>query len=320
MSEVAAAPVAAPVSSPTPAPAPVAPSPTGQNAPDAPSLKQGNTEKRAVSTPPAQPEYFEVKVDGKTKRMTRDELIRSAQLGMSATERFESAAQKEKQIASILDSAKKNPIQALMDPALGLTKEQIREAVEAWYAQEFIEPDTLSKEELRARNAERELKTYKEREADAKAKAQAEEEDRLTSQQREIMQKQIIDSIEEHKLPKNKFTVSRIAFYMRQAALKGFDAPMDLIVSQVKKERNDLIADLAHSAPGYDQLVEIFGEETINRIRTEDLKRLREGKAAKLGMPVFPGSSEGGSEPKDKSGKIDMSEVTRRLKQMRFGV
>jgi hypothetical protein len=279
---------------------------------------QGEQKPEANKAPAPPVETFEVKVNGKVRKMTRDELIRSAQLAEAAHERFEQAAQKERQAQQIIERAKKNPIEALRDPALGLSQEQIREAVEAWYAKEFIEPETLTEEQRKLKAYEEELKRYKDQEAEAEKRRLAEEEEKLTAHQRETLQKQIIDALEANHLPRNKFTVSRIAFYMRQAALKGFEAPMDLIVSQVRKERSDLISDLAQSTSSYEQMVETFGEDFINRIRQEDLKRLREGRLKASGGAFV--TEQGDSSEHSSREKIDMSEVQARLRKMRQGI
>lgn len=301
----------------TPAPAaPANPTPeakvpeqtTGTNVP---THKPQPAKEAAPAQAPS--ETFEVKVNGQVRRVGRDEAIRLIQLGYSANERFEQGAALSKKGQAIIESAKANPIKALMEA--GLNKDQIRAAMEAWYTQEFIEPETLPKEELRARRAEAELEGYKKKEAEAAERARQGEEEKLTAHQRSAMQQQIIDAMEAHKLPKNKFTVARIAFYMRQSNLKGYDAPMDLIVQKVKEERQAHVADIAENA-SYEQLIELFGESTIKKIREEDLKNLRANRQ-KSGAQSF--SSSPTQEPRQKTDRVSMRDVDLKLRAMRLG-
>lgn len=303
--------VAAPVQAPqaTAAEAPRAETQTsGTNVPT-----QKPQAEKVTAQAPATSETFEVKVNGQVRRVGRDEAIRLIQLGYSANERFEQGAALSKKGQAIIESAQSNPIKALMDA--GLNRDQIKAAMEAWYNQEFIEPDTLSKEELRARRAEAELEKYKKQEAEESERRRKGEEEKLTAEQRTAMQQQIIDAMETHKLPKNKFTVGRIAFYMRQANAKGFDAPMDLIVQQVKREREAHVADMAENA-SYEQLLEIFGEATIKKIREYDLKNLRESRQRNGAGQFSPRSPQ---ETRQKSEKVSMRDVDLRLRAMRLG-
>lgn len=262
--------------------------------------------------PPAQepakaPELFEIKVNGKTQRLTRDELIARAQLSESATSRFEEAAQARKQVEKIISTARSNPIEALMDPALGLSKDQIRDAFEKWYAQEYIDPETLTPEQLRLRDSEAELKAYKDREREAKEKAEQEEQEKLTHQQTENLQKTIVEAMESSGLPKTKFFVSRMAFYMRQNLLNGWEAPTSVIVAQVRKERQEIMSDLTESSDP-ETLIALLGDGVVNKIRQHDLKKLREKRA-----PSFQPSQP--REESETEEKVDYAEVKRAMRK-----
>ncbi len=232
-------------------------------------------------------DLFEVTVNGKTRKITREEAIRNYQLGASASERFEQGAALSKKAEAIINGAKSNPIKALLDA--GLNRDQIRDAMEKWYTQEFIEPETLSREELRARRAEAALEEYKQKEAEAERLKQQAELDQMTVAERERMQQMIIDAMETHGLPKNKFSVQRIAFYVGQCLKKGYEPPMDLIIQKVNEERESYLGDMAAGVKDYDQLVKIYGENTIKMIREADLKQLRERRLGnKAQAPSFP--------------------------------
>ena len=259
-------------------------------------------------------ERFEIKVNGKVKSVTRDELIRMAQLSEAANERFNSAAQKEKMAQKIIEGAKKNPIEALMDPALGLTKEQVRSAMEEWYTREFIEPTTLTEEQRRLKQLEIENARYKEVEAQEKARLEKEAQEKEAQAYVETFQKQIIEAIEEHKLPKTKSSVRKIAFYMRQAMEQGFEAPMELVVQRVREDRK--MEDEEIKDYTYEDIIDRFGKDFVKKIIAEDLKRIREKRDAESGAKF----GEREPEPRGKKdSRISMREAAQRLKAMRTG-
>lgn len=296
--------VAAPITTAPTTQAPAAPATSGTNAPS------GQETPKAVSTPDPKPELFEMKVNGKTVRMTRDEMVRRAQLAAGADERFEQAAAKEKHVTGILSRAKSNPIGALMEA--GLTKDEAREAFESWYSTEYIEPEALTKEQRDLKAAQDELKRYRTLEKEYKERLKAEQEEQEVSVQRELIQKQIIEAMDSHKLPRSKFTVSRIAFYMRQAAQKGFEAPMDLIIQQVKQERADLVSNNVQDAD-YSGLIDIFGEDVIKRIISEHLKHVR-GNRQKANPSLFSDTTK--VDENRSTGKISMAEADAKLKRL----
>ncbi len=271
------------------------------------------TTKQEAKAPQAQAEKYEIKVNGKVKQVTKDELIRLAQLSEAATDKFETAAQKEKRIQSILSKAKTNPMEALMDPDLGLTKEQIRGFVEDWYNREFIEPDTLTPEQKRLKELERENAQFKKIQQEAEEKAKQEAEAKAEAEYTQVFQQEIIDAIEANKLPKTKSTVKKIAFYKRQALLNGWEAPMELICEKVRSDIKS--EDSEVESYTYDDFVNRFGEKLIKKLISEDLKRIREkreGASKSFSNDELKPSSK-------KSDKVSMRDAAKKLKEMAFG-
>jgi hypothetical protein len=283
------------------------------------NAKEAKADPKEAKAPEAAPELFEVKVHGRTRKVTKDELIKMAQLAESANERFESAAAKEREAQSIIENAKRNPIQALMDPKLGLSKDQIREAMESWYSQEFIEPETLTEEQRAAKATEEKLKRYEELEKRYHEKKEREAQEKADAEITQKTQSDIIEALEAHKLPKSKSVVKRIAFYMRQNLANGWEAPMDLIVQQVKNDMRGEDSEI--SSYTYEQVINRFGEDFVNMVIRENLKKLREkrqsaGAQPFAGIPTDEGTPSTRSEPKE---RVSMSEVNERLRKMRGG-
>jgi hypothetical protein len=300
---VVAAPVSTPASAnPAPTPSvPATPAPAGSNAPS------GQETPRA-SAPPA-PEMFDVKINGKTVKMSREDVIRRAQISEAATERFEQAAAKEKHINGILAGAKQNPIGALMN--IGLSKDEAREAFEAWYSSEYIEPEALSPEQREIKAYKEKLARYEKQEAETKAQQKHQQEEQEIAAHREVLQKRIIDTIEEHGLPKTSVTVGRMAYYMKLAQDKGFEAPMDLIAQQVKQEQERQLGEIPEGAD-YGYFVKTLGETLVKRVISEHLKHIRTQRAQPGAIPIVDAKSK-----KDPvAGKVSMADAERNLKKL----
>lgn len=315
--DTSTAPASTPTSAPSAPPSSNAPSSTGNSSPDSSSHSSKPTSSSGMTKPGQTPaEQFEIKVNGKAMKLSREELIRQAQLGYSATERFEQSAKQKREVEEIIGSATKSPIESLMK--LGLSKEQLREAMEEWYTREYIEPETLTPEQRKNRELEAELKKYRTQEED-KAKVDREKQaQELTAKHTENYQKQIIEALESSGLPKSKFVVQRLAFWMRQNLTHGWEAPMDLLVEQVKKDRLDYFSDLLESSDP-EVLSNFLGDKFVNKLRKHDLQRLRARRSG--GVDPSDAIGEGGTpeEPQKEKGSVSYREVNRRLRLMAQG-
>lgn len=303
------------VSTSTPSSAPATQPTSGSSQPS--SLSQPGKESSALNghatsvnsgSSPSQPELFEVKVNGRTQKLTKDELIAHAQMSHAAQARFEEAAQIKKQVERIISTLRTNPLEALSDPVLGLTKDQIRDAMEKWYTREFIDPETLTPEQLQWRRDKEELERLRQERQEREFQAQQAEHDQLTTHHRDYYSQQIIECLEKSNLPKSKFLAGRMAFYMLQNQRNGWDAPQEFVIRQVKEEMNSLLSGFTESASA-EQLIEMLGEGVITKIRQHDLKQLRARRQIQ--------TQEIGQDSPSSSEKVYSSDVNKRLREMR---
>lgn len=306
MSE-ASAPVAA-------APADAAPVVEAGSAQVVPEPAKGKASPAKAPQQSTKPELFEVKVDGKIIKMTRDEILQQASLGHAADRRFKEAAAMRKQAESVVGRMRdpKQVIAALQDPALGLDKNQIREAFEEWYAAEFIEPESLSPEQKKLREAEARLKKYEEDDKSREEEKQRAHQESLTTQAREQIQKQIIEALDVGKLPKTNFTLRRLAYWMERNRANGFNAPTEVLVGQVKNEINTSLRDLVEQSDG-EVLVNLLGDNLIQKLRKYDLEQLRKMRS----QPAAPAQDQSNAPKEDRHGRaITSSEVNQRLRNL----
>lgn len=321
-SVAASTPTSTTTSSSTPAPQSSAQSqmtsqPSQTSSKNSSSSAGTGTQQPAAAAAPS--ELFEVKVNGRVTKMTREELIGHAQMSQAAQERFQEASRIKKQVDSLIQTAKSNPIEALMNPELGLSKDQIRDAFEKWYAKEYIEPETLSPQELQYKRAMEENQRYKQQEQEFQAKQQQEALEKMTVAQRDVIQQQIIDAMDKSGLPKTPFYAQRMAFYMLQNARNHFDAPVEMIVSQVKREERDRLQGITKDAP-VEYLIETLGEDVINKIRKWDLERLR----AKRNFQPAQGSYQEARSSQTQTSyqerpRMSSRDVDQRLRDIRLG-
>jgi len=286
-------------------------------APEAPQAQPSNVVEHDPSKPLTAEEMFELKVNGKQLKMTKSEVIRRAQLAEASQERYDEAAKLSKEAKKIIENAKTNPIQALMDPALGLTKQQIQKAFEEWYHAEVIESEALSDDEKELREYRKEKAAREQAEKEAKERAEHEAKEskikELTVKQQEIIQNQLIQAMDEAGLPKTAAIASRMAFFMRQAIEQGWDdVPPQMIAEQVRKETQGMTRSLGSTATA-EQLIDLFGDDVINKIRKYDLEQLRSKRRIDKNEPSKS------SQLTESDKKVSYDEVDKKLRQLRFG-
>ncbi len=275
MSEELVIPTAVPMETPPPdSPMHDAPEASGTEISDNKQAKAQTPKPPPVAKAP---ELYELKVNGQQRKYTLDQLKAKAGLADAAMEKFEQASNLTKKEAAFRESLKKDFLGALMDPELGLTKEQIRGRFESWYKEQFIDPEMLSPEQ-RELNELKKYRQQKEEEEKSVSQQRAEEEERTAIEStREAMQKEIIATLETSGLPKNRFTVGRLAYWQRQNLANGYDAPPDVLVQQVKDERSGIVwADLKSAS--IDQIRDVLADdfdEFINKVRKYDLAQLQ---------------------------------------------
>lgn len=282
----------------------------GQNVPE------GGEQAKPTAPPtlPEKPKTYDVKVNNRIVKMTEQEVILHASKSHAADTRFNEAAKMRDQHQKFMDSVKKNPIQALLDPELGLTKEQIRDQIETWYNQEFIETEKLSPDQKKNLELEAKVKKYEEEKAAFEKKKADEAEQETLSQEREYYQGQIIVAMEKSGLAKTEDNAKRMAFYMRQNLANGWDAPIEMIIQQVKNDQKAWGSNLTENS-SVEQIIEVFGEGLVKKVNQHYLKQLRESRK-NGGTPSFGKTSEPTQSP-ESGGKVSYADVTQNMRRMR---
>ena len=259
------------VSTPTTTPSAPPSAPSGavnteQNVPGAAAQQTDS------SAPVKDTALYDVVIDGKSQRLTLEQLKAKASLAEAAHKRFEEAAKISKAQEAQKAKMKQDFIGHLIEN--GLTKDEIRAKMESWYKEEFIDPETLTPEqrELQALKKFKEQIDYEKKTTQEKEAQRQEAE--VVARFREEYQKNIIGMLEKYELPKNRFTVGRVAYWQKQNLDNGYDAPDEVIVAQVKEERQNILREETASASPA-ELIAFLGDDVVNKIRKYDLEQLK---------------------------------------------
>lgn len=212
---------------------------------------------------------WKLKSQGKEREITDEsELVRLAQLGLGAHEKFEQAASTRKKAEAILEIIQKDPAKALS--SLGL---DVRKLAEDYLVNEankqMMSPEQRQKQEI-VQEIER-LKAEK----DAMVAQQREERvAQLQVKYESDIQDQIITAIDQYKLPKNPKTVARIAEYMANALENGYEASALDVATRVKQ---DLEEEYKTHLSSYtiEDLVKALGEDKLKGIRQYEVQKVK---------------------------------------------
>jgi hypothetical protein len=188
-----------------------------------------------------EPSAVKIVVDGKSVEIPNDKIPTMLQKALGAEKRFQEAANLRKETIEFVETLKSDPISALK--RMGLDFDKIAED----YIYEKIQMQSLPNDQReiyqKAKSAdekEKELERYRRQEQQERERAEREQAERELEQQtakvQQSLETQIIDAIEKSGLPRNQFTVSRIAQYMRAGRLKGYDISAYDVVDKVQEE------------------------------------------------------------------------------------
>ena len=222
-----------------------------------------------------------IKVDGQEAQLPLEEIVKRAQKATAADKRMQEAADVRKQATGLINALQKNPFSILSRPEFGIGEEKLREFAES-YVYDKVQYENMNDEERAQHEKMQEyerLKAEKEQwESEKKTKEQKAYQDYYSTK--------IQEALETSNLPKSANTVKRIAMYLSKGLEKGVRLDPKDVVPLVKK---DLIAE-ARTLTGDDEtLMELLGEEGVQKVRQRELAKLKKksvSKPTKQGEPM----------------------------------
>ncbi len=198
------------------------------------------------------------------------DLVQRLQKSYTADQRLEKAAKIQKQSESFIKALKNNPFQILSHPSLGI--ENLQEVAEN-FVWGNIQRDKMTPEERQAKDDQTELETR--RAADAK-RAEAEKAHRDEQRKaavREKMQTDLISALDQSGVPRNDWSVRRMASLMKAALANRIDVSAIEVAQKVKSEYIENYRNMIKSMTP-DQIIETFGEEAARKIMDHQIKKV----------------------------------------------
>lgn len=307
-----AAPVApaAPVATATPE----APADAG-NATEAPSKGSGSLARgpdgkfQSGSAPPANgqktataPEVYELKINGKTERLTKEQLILRAQKVEAIEDRFREAAKLEAKAKDLLAMLETDPEAALSklgkDPQALFEKVLARKAEEAQLTPEQREALALKRERDEAK---KELEALRKEKQEAAQKAA----DERTAAR---LEETLLKAAESYGLDKTPETLQQLTDLALEYIELGVAPTADQLCQELLHKQREFLTQrdqkiLKDMDP--DKLAEYLGQETIEKLQKASLKAIPK-----------PGAVAKPKEPREKTpekGYLDPAEFDRML-------
>lgn len=182
---------------------------------EAPSDSEVQTQEK-----PEQPTSKKFKVNGREIEVPQDKLDYYAQLGLSANEKWQEAANMRKEAEKVLSTAKteKSAIKAL--EAAGFSKQDAQKILEDELRRIYEEED-LSPEEKARRQEQEELNRYRQAEEERKKLIEQEAASKEEQKYLEQLDTEIADAIAASDLPKNPILGKFALNYMNAFAQQG---------------------------------------------------------------------------------------------------
>lgn len=222
---------------------------------------------------------FKVKVDGQDTEVDETELLRGYTHSKVANERMRQATETRQLAEQVLSIFKTNPKEAFAK--LGVDAKAFAEQV----LQEEMEEAVLTPEQKELRD----LKRFKEdmsqkEEAARQAEAEAAEE-AFRTQVAEELQTSIVTALDSADLPRNEYTVARMAYYLESCIQAGFEATPQDVIAHVKAEYDRELKAFLSSVPE-DKLLNFIGPDFTKKVVKQHIAATGAKKKAVTPTPV----------------------------------
>jgi len=215
---------------------------------------------------------WKLKVGGKEIEIDdEDELIKRAQMGYSADEKWQEASRMRKEMESFFHALQQDPGSAL--DQMGFDVDALAEQ----HIQRRIEEMQKSPEQLERENLQREIEKLKNEREKEQEEARSAEIQRMQDQYAVQIENDISDALDNAQtLPKSPYVVKRIADALLLAMNNGYDdISVNDILPVVENDIRSEIKDMFSAMP--EELVEaVVGKDVLNKLRKRRVSRAKQ--------------------------------------------
>jgi len=241
----------------------------------APTTEVTESTEQAAQTPPAPTKKkYTYKAEGAdvTEELSDEEVQSRLSLSKVAQKRLQEASLTRKQAEQFIQALQNDPMSVLNNDKI-MGQKKFREIAEKFLSEQ-LKQEMLSPQERQQQEKDERLKRYEEQEKEAKTQKEAEQAQKLEEHYAQEYQKTIISALESSSLPKNPFTVKRMAELMQKNLQHGLELEPQQLAQIVKEDlQNELKSTIGSASP--EQLIQMFGQEIANKIRKHDLAQLQ---------------------------------------------
>lgn len=226
----------------------------------APALKPGE------KPPEEEPEY-EIKVSGEAKKVKLNDLIRMAQKGEAADQRFQQAAAARQEIEQFLNQVSQNPWSVF--EALG---QDPRRAAEKFVWEQMVEAQ-MSPQQRQLYLDKKRLTEMEAREAQRAQQAQLAEQQRAQDAIIEQYEPALQEAIAKHGVPDTDYAAVRLVEAMLTDLAYGIEPDAKSLADRVKA---DLQKEISGTLGGLDPetLAALLGEDATQKVAQARAKKL----------------------------------------------
>lgn len=226
---------------------------------------------------------YKLKVGGKDVEVDETELLKRAQMGYSADEKWQEAAKMRKQMDGFIQLLQRDPEKALEQ--MGYDVDQLAEQrIQKRIAEMQKSPEQIEKEKL-----QRELEEMRERDRQREEDFRTKETQRIQDQYAIELENDISSAFDNQNFsfPKTPYVVKRIADTMILAVQRGMDTTNDLTAEQRNRLKNITAKDVLpiveaeikqelhdmYSASPDEVFEQLIGKDRLNKYRRGKIKK-----------------------------------------------
>lgn len=239
----------------------------------APAVKAADKAAKQEGAKKIDSDTYKIKVDGEELELSREEMIKYAQVGRAGQKRMAEAAQIKKEAIDLIDMLRSDPEAILSDPAILGSREEVikfaQKILSNQMEEEMKSPEVREKEQLQ-KEVEALRKQMKD-EAESKSKAEYE---RLVAQEEQKLQSEIEEAIDSSGLPASPFVLKRISDVLIMAAENNKQISPKQAMNIVKKEMQKDIQEYLKLSPD-EALEELMGGDRIKSLRKKQLSKAK---------------------------------------------
>jgi hypothetical protein len=239
---------------------------------------------------------YKVKIDGAEVDVDEAELLRGYSHQKAASREMQQAKKQREMAEAVIEDIRTNPRNAFSK--LGVDARAFAEAL----LREEMEEAMLSPEQKEMRDLRKFKDEISQREEAARQEQQRLQEEAYRETIAAELQGTIINALETADLPKNEFTVSRMAFYLESCIQAGYDAKPQDVVSYVKNEYDRELRAFLSSVPE-DKLLTFVGPDFTKKVVKQHIAatgaKKKAPSTAKVGIELESQKPQGPKNPRD---------------------